>query len=87
MPKVSKKRRFRGRSRWDVSSPDAASSSNNSNVSNLSSPCVSTPVVETASLRKITSQATERSEDFDCAYSYRLVELSNLVSACQHLHD
>ena len=87
MPKVSKKRRFRGSCRWDVSSPDAASSSNNSNVSNLSSPCASTPVAETALVRKISSQATERSEDFDSAYSYRLIELSNLVSACQHLHD
>ncbi|CAB4040580.1 Hypothetical predicted protein [Paramuricea clavata] len=81
MPKPSKKRRFRGQ-RWDSSVPVS-----NSSNSNLSSPCASTPAIETASMRKITSQNTERSEDVDGAYSYRLIELSNLVSAFQPLHE
>ncbi|CAB4026151.1 THAP domain-containing 2, partial [Paramuricea clavata] len=67
--------------RWDGSVPVS-----NSSNSNLSSPCASTPAIETASMRKITSQNTERSEDVDGAYSYRLIELSNLVSAFQPLH-
>ena len=86
MPKVSKKKRFRGQNRWDVlrsgSSPEPVSTSSN----NLSSPPVSTPVDETASIRKISSRSTDRNEVLDGAYSYRLVELSNLVSAFQPLH-
>ena len=67
---------------WDGSVPVS-----NSSNSNLSYPCASTPAIETASMRKITSQNTERSEDVDGAYSYRLIELSNLVSAFQPLHE
>jgi hypothetical protein len=47
---------------------------------------VCTPVVETASVRKVTSQSDERSENFDGAHSYRLIELSNVVSSFQPLH-
>ena len=45
MPKVSKKRQFCGQNRWNV---DTSNSDNN-----LSSPRVSTPVLETASVRKV----------------------------------
>ena len=79
MPKVSKKRQFRGQNRWNV---DTSNSDNN-----LSSPRVSTPVLETASVRKVRSQSNERSECFDGAHSYRLIELSNFVSAFQPLHN
>ncbi|CAB3986846.1 Hypothetical predicted protein [Paramuricea clavata] len=75
-----KKWRFRGQTRWDVDTT-------NSNNSNLSSPRVSTPVLETACVRKVTSQSNERSDDFDGAHSYRLIELSNLVSAFQSLDN
>ncbi len=73
MPKVSKKRRFRGQNQWDA----ARSKSSNSSAR------ASTPVPQTASFRKITDQKSKRNQDFDGAYSYRLIELSNLVRAFQ----
>ena len=48
---------------------------------------MSTPVLETAFVRKVRSQSNARSECFDGAHSYRLIELSNLVSAFQPLYN
>lgn len=84
MPKVSKKKRFRGETRWNTSSP---SSSSEPASSSTSTPCGSIPVNATASVRKITSQKNDRREDFDGEYGYRLIELSNLANAFQSLHN
>ena len=80
MPKISKKKRFRGKNRWSI---EAVSTS----TSTPSSPCGSISVNETASVRKITSQNKDRRDDFDGEYSYRLIEFSNLANAFQSLHN
>ena len=88
MPKVSKKKTFRGQNRWNTASPISSSELASEPVlSSTSTPYGSTPVNETASIRKITSQNNDRREDFDGEYGYRLIELSNLGNAFQSLHN
>jgi hypothetical protein len=82
MPKVSKKKKFRGQNRWNTLSPISSNE-----LSSTSTPYGSTPVNETASIRKITGQNNDRREDFDGEYGYRLIELSNLANAFQSLHN
>ena len=47
----------------------------------------STPVRETASARKVDDQTDESISVSDSAYSYRLLEISRLLTAFQPLHE
>ena len=87
MPRVSKKKRFRGRNRWEVaksgSSAQRASTSSNNDPSSTRA---STPVIETASTPKRGSPS-DKNEVSGNENNYRLIELSNLVSAVQSIHN
>ena len=88
MPKVSKKKQFHGKNRWNTLSPISSSELASEPVSSsTSTPYGSTPVNETASIQKITSQNNDRREDFNGEYGYRPIELSNLANAFQSLHN
>ena len=86
MPKVWKKKRFRGTSRWNVPEKAADSEQSSSNMS-ASESRFSTPVRETASARKVGDQTDESISVSDSAYSYRLLEISGLLTAFQPLHE
>lgn len=84
MPKVSKKRRFHGISSWDVSR-NSQTDEETREGSSQEPRNISTPVTETASMRKVGHQTED--EDLENSYSYRMTELSGLLSAFQHLHQ
>jgi hypothetical protein len=46
-----------------------------------------TPARETASMRKFCNQAAGNSDDLENYFSYRLIELSSLMSVFQPLHQ
>lgn len=84
MPKISKKKRFRGQNRWNV---EGTSSCGDDEQHSTTSTGKTTPTRETASMRKLCNQAAGGSDDLDHSFSYRLIELSSLLSAFQPLHQ
>ena len=81
----SKKKRFRGNNRWDVEG--TSSCGDDQQCSTASSTGKTTPPRETASVRKLCNQAAGTSDDLDNSFSYRLIEMSSLLSAFQPLHQ
>ncbi|CAB4030850.1 Hypothetical predicted protein [Paramuricea clavata] len=73
MPKVSKKRRFHGISSWDISRNSQTDEETHEG-SSQEPRNISTPVTETASMRKVGHQTED--EDLENSYSYRMTELS-----------
>jgi hypothetical protein len=55
--------------------------------STASSTGKTTPARETASMRKFCNQAAGNSNDLENFFSYRLIELSSLLSVFQSLHQ
>ena len=79
MPKVPKKKRFRGKNCWEVPSQNTDSGQDPNQIS--------TPVGETASMGKLGKEPKNTSDVSDNSYSYRLVALSSLLKAFQPLHQ
>lgn len=84
MPKVSKKKRFRGKNRWDTEGTSSCADDENSTASSRAN---TTPTRATASMRKLCNQAVGKSEELANSFSYRLIELSSLMRAFQPLHQ
>lgn len=89
MPKVARKKKFRGKNQWEAARENSSSElASTSNECNTSSPSLSTSVEQTASARKIGNQSQGRSElSEEGSYSYRLIELSSLMRSFKMLHQ
>jgi hypothetical protein len=71
MPKTSRKKKFRGKNSSTASTSKGKT----------------TPARETASMRKLSNQAAGKNDHLENSFSYRLIELSSLLSAFQPLHQ
>ncbi len=83
MPKTSRKKKFRGKNRWNVESTSSCGDSSTASTSKGKT----TPARETASMRKLSNQAAGKNDHLENSFSYRLIELSSLLSAFQPLHQ